>query len=48
MIGREIVLAHNSGDHERVRNLIAEVRKHFDKVSKALDQLKGAYLARIK
>ncbi len=48
MIGRDIVLAHNSGDHERARKLIAEFEKNNDKLSKLLDQLKSGYLARIR
>ncbi|GAB6183939.1 methyl-accepting chemotaxis protein [Thermodesulfovibrio hydrogeniphilus] len=48
IIGKEIVLAHNSGDHERVRKLIAEMEKNLEKVAKSLDQLKSGYLARIR
>lgn len=47
-MGRDIIVAHNTGDHEKVRKLMEEMAKNTEKLNRILDQLKGGYLARIK
>jgi methyl-accepting chemotaxis protein len=46
-IGRDIVIAHNSGDHEKVKKLLGEMEKNSEKLNRILEQLKNGYLARI-
>jgi len=47
-IGRDIVIAHNSGEHEKVKKLVGEMEKNSEKLNKILEQLKSGYLARIR
>ena len=47
-LGRDIILAHNSGDHEKVNKLKKEIERNSERLNKILDQLKNGYLARIR
>lgn len=47
-LGRDIVIAHNSGDHEKVKKLFLEIEKVKEKTFTTLDKLKSGYLARIR
>ncbi len=47
-IGRDIVIAHNSGDNEKVKKLLLDIEKNSEKINRILDQLKSGYLARIR
>lgn len=47
-IGRDIVVAHNSGEHEKVKKLVAEMKRNGEKLNSILDKLKSGYLARIR
>ncbi|GAB5046154.1 methyl-accepting chemotaxis protein [Thermodesulfovibrio sp. TK110] len=47
-LGRDIVLAHNAGDHEKVKKLFDEAEKNFEKLNRLLEQLKSGYLARLR
>ncbi len=46
-LGKEIVLAHNSGDHDKAKKLFSEMENRIQGVKKYLDRLKEGYLARI-
>ncbi|WP_297210372.1 MULTISPECIES: methyl-accepting chemotaxis protein [Thermodesulfovibrio] len=48
LIGKDIVIAHNAGEHERVRKLMDEMAKNSEKLMRLLDQIKSGYLARIR
>ncbi len=47
-IGRDIVIAHNSGDHEKVKKLLEEMKRNGERLNNILDRLKSGYLARIR
>ncbi len=46
-LGRDIVIAHNSGDHEKAKKLFREMEKRIQDIKRYLDRLKEGYLARI-
>jgi len=48
ILGRDIILAHNSGDHERANKLLQEAQRNSEKLNRMLDQLKSDYLARLR
>lgn len=47
-LGRDIVIAHNSGDHEKVRKLLLEMEKTSERLNSVIEKLKSGYLARIR
>lgn len=47
-LGKEVVLAHNAGEHEKVRKLLGEMETKLEQMKRILDQFKSGYLARIK
>ena len=47
-IGRDIIVAYNSGDYDKVNKLKKEIERNNEKLNKILDQLKSGYLARIR
>uniref|UniRef100_A0A7C4EN47 Chemotaxis protein n=1 Tax=Thermodesulfovibrio aggregans TaxID=86166 RepID=A0A7C4EN47_9BACT len=47
ILGKEIIIAHNSKDSERVKKLTEEAEKNFERLSRILEQLKSGYLARL-
>ena len=47
-IGRDIILAHNSGDNQKVNKLLEEAKRNIERFGRILDQLKDAYLARLR
>ncbi|GAQ94999.1 methyl-accepting chemotaxis protein [Thermodesulfovibrio aggregans] len=46
-LGRDIVLAHNAGDHEKVKKLLDEAQRNSERLNRLLEQLKNGYLARL-
>lgn len=46
-IGREIIIAHNSGDNEKVSKLLRELENNTSRFIAVLNQLKSGYLARL-
>jgi len=46
ILGRDIILAHNSGDHERANKLLQEAQRNSERLNRMLGQLKSDYLAR--
>jgi len=47
-LGRDIVLAHNAGDHEKVKKLLDEAKRNSERLNRILEQLKSGYLARLR
>ncbi len=47
IIGKEIIIAHNSGDSEKVKRLTEEAEKNSERFVRILEQLKSGYLARL-
>ncbi|WP_353686890.1 methyl-accepting chemotaxis protein [Thermodesulfovibrio sp. 3462-1] len=47
-LAKDIVLAHNAGDHEKVKKLLDEAKRNFERLNRLLDQLKNGYLARLR
>jgi len=47
-IGRDIILAHNSGDNQKVSKLLEEAKRNTERFGRILDQLKDGYLARLR
>ena len=48
IFGRDIILAHNSGDHERANKLLQEAQRNSERLNRMLGQLKSDYLARLR
>lgn len=47
-IGRDIILAHNSGDNDKVNKLLEEAKRNAERFERILEQLKKGYLARLR
>jgi len=47
-IGRDIILAHNSGDNDKVNKLLQEAKRNTERFERILEQLKNGYLARLR
>ncbi|MCX8033964.1 MAG: methyl-accepting chemotaxis protein [Thermodesulfovibrio sp.] len=47
-MGRDILIAYNSGDHEKVKKLLQEMERNNERLNSIIERLKNSYLARIR